>query len=129
MKKQILALVTVVLMAGTALYGQSAPKNFNPAGEWNYLAPDAPEGYQSGTFIVTAASNAYSVTFGVAGSDYRIPGEKVKFENNVMTFYVLLDGTQIDFILKIESEKKMTGKASYFEGEVPLTLTKAEKKQ
>ncbi|MCU0362492.1 MAG: hypothetical protein MUD02_06910 [Bacteroidales bacterium] len=128
MKNKILTLISLLLLAGTTLSGQSAPKNLNPVGDWNYLAPDAPEGYQSGTFSVTSANNAYSVTFGVAGSDYRIPGEKVKFENNVMTFYVLLDGTQIDFNLKIESEKKMTGKASYFEGEVPLTLTKAEKK-
>jgi hypothetical protein len=59
------------------------------------------------------------------GSDYKLPGEQVKAANDSVFFNIYLEGQDIKVMLKLESESKMTGKAVYSEGEVPLTLTKA----
>jgi hypothetical protein len=60
----------------------------------------------------------------LTGSDYAIPGDKTKVENDTITFTVLLEGTEIAISLKAENGIKMTGKAVYVDGEIPLTLTK-----
>ena len=58
------------------------------------------------------------------GSEYKLPGENVKTVNDSVLFNIYLEGQDIKVMLKLESESKMTGKAVYSEGEVPLTLTK-----
>ena len=39
-----------------------------------------------------------------------------------------MEGQDIKVLLKVENDMKMTGKAVYSEGEVPLTLNKVEQK-
>lgn len=128
MKNKVFTVIILSILAVYTAGAQPEQKNLNPVGEWSYAAPYAPEGYQSGSFTVAFSDKQYTVGFGVAGSDYKVPGEKVKFENNTFTFLIFLEGQQIDFILKMDTEKKMTGKATYSEGDVPLTLTRIEKK-
>jgi len=59
-----------------------------------------------------------------AGSEYKLPGENVKAVNDSILFSIYMEGQDIKVMLKIENETKMSGKAVYSEGEVPLTLTK-----
>jgi len=41
-----------------------------------------------------------------------------------LAFVVFLEGDQIAVSLKAENDAKMTGKAVYSQGEIPLTLTR-----
>jgi len=128
MKNKILTILVISIFSVITLSLKAAPDKFNPVGQWSYSAPYAPEGYQSGTVEIGLTDGKYTASFSVSGSEYKLPAEKVKFENDVMTFIIMLEANQIDFTLKLESEKKMTGKAVYSEGEVPMTLAKVEKK-
>jgi len=117
-------MISVITLNGQA----TAPNKLNPVGQWSYSAPYAPEGYQSGTIEIGFADGKYAASFSVTGSDYKMPAEKAKFEKDIVTFIVMIEANQIDITLKMESETKMTGKAVYSEGEVPMTLTKVVKK-
>ena len=128
MKNKILAILVVSIFSALTVNGQATPNKLNPVGQWSYSAPYAPEGYQSGNIEVGLTDGKYTASFSVTGSEYKMPAEKVKFENDIVTFIIMIEANQIDITLKMESEKKMTGKAVYSEGEVPMTLTKVEKK-
>jgi hypothetical protein len=122
MKKNILTLMLLSLICLTSL-GQQINK-FNPSGTWNFEALYAPEGYQTGTIIVGQEAKQLTASMSFTGSEYKIPGEKVKQAGDSLKFAVYLEGEVISIALKMESNIKMSGKASYSEGEVPLSLTK-----
>jgi hypothetical protein len=129
MKSKILAILVISMISVITINGQAtAPNKLNPVGQWSYSAPYAPEGYQSGTVEIGLTEGKYTASFSVTGCDYKMPAEKVKFENDIVSFIVMVEGNQIDITLKMEGDKKMTGKAAYSEGEIPMTLTKVEKK-
>lgn len=123
MKKGILAIMLIVISMPFLSAQNDQPKN-NPVGTWKFEAPYAPEGYTSGTIVVGLTEQKHTTTMSFAGSDYKIPGEKVKAQNDSILFSIFLEGQDINVLLKIENETKMSGKAVYSEGEVPLTLTK-----
>jgi hypothetical protein len=96
----------------------------DPVGKWKFEAPTAPEGYTSGSINISFANNKYSTAISLAGSDYTLLGDKTKVENEVVSFVVMIDSTEVAISLKPESDVKMTGKAVYVDGEIPLTLTR-----
>jgi len=116
----------ISLFAICAVSAQTTPKKANPVGKWKFEAPYAPEGYNSGIIEFSLAENKYSTFILMPGSDYKIPGEQTKVENDTVSFFILLDGAQISINLKTESDVKMTGVAVAPDGEIPLTLTKEE---
>ncbi|NSW94089.1 MAG: hypothetical protein HPY62_05190 [Bacteroidales bacterium] len=75
------------------------------------------------------AENIYNASISFAGSDYKIKGEKVKFENGTLSFNVYVEGTEVSISLKMENDAKMAGKAVYYEGEIPITLTKEQQQK
>jgi len=101
----------------------------DPIGTWKFEAPYAPEGYTSGTIVVGMAENKYNSTMVFTGSDYKLTGEKVKFEKDTVSFTIYIEGEDINVTLKMENGTKMAGKAVYSEGEVPLTMTKTVEKK
>jgi hypothetical protein len=103
---------------------QTAKERTSPVGKWKFEAPTAPEGYNAGNIIISFAENKYSSAVSMAGSDYVIHGDKTKVENDVVSFILLLEGTEIAVTLKAESITKMTGIAITPDSEIPLTLTK-----
>jgi len=124
MKKSIFTYLMISLFAVCAVSAQTAPKKGNVVGKWKFEAPYAPEGYNTGSIEISFAEEKYSTAISLTGSDYTIPGDKTKVENDTVSFVVLLEGNEIAISLKAESDVRMTGKAVYFEGEIPLTLTK-----
>ena len=127
MKNRIIALTLVAFLYCLTVSGQSAPKKSNPVGSWKFEAPYAPEGYQSGMIEVGFTDKQYSTSMMFTGNEFKLPGEKVKFENDSLFFNIYVEGQDISVSLKLESPTKMVGKAVYSEGEVPLTLTKEVK--
>ena len=126
MKKRITTLVILSVLVLSSLSGRESTQKTNPAGSWKFEAPYAPEGYTSGKIEAVFAENSYTITISLTGSDYKIKGEKVKYENDTLSFSVNFEGTEVSIGLKMESPLKMSGKAVYYEGEIPLTLLKEE---
>ena len=124
MKKIIFTYLMVSLFAFCAVSAQTGSAKNNPVGKWKFEAPTAPEGYNSGSINITFTENKYSTAVSLTGSEIAIPGDKTKFENDTVSFIVLLDGNVVSISLKAENDIKMTGKAVYSEGVIPLTLTK-----
>ena len=124
MKKIIFNYLMVSLFACCAVSAQTGSAKNNPVGKWKFEAPSAPEGYNSGSISISFSENKYSTMISLTGSDNAIPVDTTKFENDTISFILLLDGNVVSISLKAETDTKMTGKAVYSEGEIPLTLTK-----
>lgn len=114
----------LLLFSASIISAQSPKGKTTPLGKWKYEAPYAPEGYTSGAIDIAFADDKYTTTISFTGSDYKIPGEKTKVEKENVTFVVYVEGNEVTINLKAESDTKMTGKAVYFEGEIPLSLTR-----
>jgi len=124
MKKILYPLIIISLFTISAVAQQGNKQNGKFFGTWKFDAPYAPEGYQSGTIVVAAEEKKPVATMSFTGNEYKIPGEKVIANNDSVNFSIYLEGQDIKVLLKVENESKMSGKAVYSEGEVPLILTK-----
>lgn len=124
MKNKILTTLLILVFAGLTAGAQTSQKKLNPVGSWKFDAPYAPEGYTTGTIIIGLQEKLHTASISFTGSEYKIPGEKVKVEGDSLKFDVYLEGATINILMKMESESAMTGKALTPDGEVPLTLKK-----
>jgi hypothetical protein len=122
--RKITTVFMLLLFSASIISAQSSADKKSPLGKWKFEAPYAPEGYTSGIIDVSFAENKYSTAISFTGSDYIIPGDKTKIENDTVSFVVIVEGNEVAVTLKAENNAKMTGKAIYSEGEIPLTLTK-----
>ena len=126
--KKIVPLI-LFIMFSIAVSAQTAPGKKDPVGLWKFEAPYAPEGYTSGTIEVGLADNKYSAAMAFTGSEFKFIGEQVKFKNDSVFFSVLVEGNDVAVVLKIENETKMSGKATWSDGEASLELTKVVMEQ
>jgi hypothetical protein len=124
MRSKVITFLILSFISVFVASGQNGSKKISPVGTWKFEAPYAPEGYTSGTIVVGLNDQKYSTTMAFAGSESKLFGEKVKAVNDSVLFSVFLQGQDIKVMLKLEDISKMSGKAVYSEGEVPLTLTK-----
>ncbi len=122
--RKLTTLFLLLLLSVPVISAQDSTAPKNPLGKWKFEAPYAPEGYTSGTIEIAFAENKYSANISFTGSDFKIPGDKTKVEKENVTFVVLVEGNEVAISLIPENDLKMTGKAVYSEGEIPLTLTK-----
>ena len=129
MKKGIFTLLLFALCAIFTATGQTNSKNATHTGKWKFEAPYAPEGFNTGTIDVKFAEDKYTTSISFPTSGYTLAGEKAKVEKDNLSFTVFVEGQEVVVYLKSDTDKKMTGKAVYFEGEIPLTLTKQEAAQ
>ncbi len=124
MKKVFFAIVLISVFVASAIAEQSkAPKN-DPVGKWKFEAPTAPEGFTSGNIDVKFAEKKYSANMTFTGSENKISGENVKFENDSLVFSVYIEGQEVNVSLKFSEQSKMAGKAVYSQGEVALSMTR-----
>jgi hypothetical protein len=114
----------LMLFSVSIISAQPSKSKIDPVGKWKFEAPFAPEGFTSGIIDLSFADNKYSSAISFTGGDYIIPGDKTKVENDSVTFVVVVEGNEVTVSLKAENDVKMAGKAVYFQGEIPLTLTK-----
>lgn len=123
MKGKTLSILAIIMLIAFSANAQTRTK-LNPVGTWKFEAPAAPEGYTTGTIVVGLQEKAHTASISFTGSEYKIPGEKVKVDGDSLKFDVYLDGATINILMKMVSESAMTGKALTPDGEVPLTLKK-----
>ena len=124
MKKGFLSLIIILGLCFNSLAQDPAAQKKDPVGKWKFEAATAPEGYTSGTMVFSLAENKYTAGIIFTNFEYKFPGEKVKVEGDSVSFFVSIEGQLIDISLKMENASKMTGKAVYTEGNIPLVLTK-----
>jgi len=126
MKNKILSLSVVFIFVISSVSAQNTIQKNNPVGKWKFEAPYAPEEYSTGIIDIGLADNKYSAIIMFTGIDYKMPGEKVKFENDTISFAVYVEENDVSISLKMENNLKMAGKAVYSEGEIPLTLSREQ---
>jgi hypothetical protein len=124
MKNRIFTLLIFLLFTITMVSAQNDQKNNDQLGKWKFEAPYAPEGYTTGIIEVGLNENKYSASISFTGNDYKIPAEKIKVEGDTLLFVVFIQDSEITINLKMDGNSKMSGKAIYSEGEIPLTLTR-----
>jgi hypothetical protein len=123
MKKIILSILFVIFSL-PVVTAQNNQEKKDPVGKWKFEAPAAPEGYTSGTIEVGLADKKYSTAMYFTPIDTKYSGDVVKIENDTLIFNVFIDDEDVVVTLKIEDSVKMSGKAVYSGGEVPLALIK-----
>lgn len=127
MKSRIISISVLFLFIAVSASAQTGVKNDNAIGKWKFEAPYAPEGFTTGTIEFSVTDNKYTSAISFSGNDYKIAGDKTKIAKDTVSFSVLIEGNEVAITLKPDGDSKMTGKAVYFEGEIPLTLTKEVK--
>ena len=125
--KKLLTFAMLVLFSISFVNAQTAKTKKDPAGDWKFEAPYAPEGYTSGKITIGFAEKKYTAVISMTGNEYKINGENVKFENDTLTFSVYIEGETVGVKMKMEDPVKMTGAATSSQGEIPLTATKQVK--
>ncbi len=124
MKNKICILLIITLFISLSVSAQTQSRKKDPAGEWKFEAPYAPEGYTSGNIVISQAEKKYSASMAFTGMDYKFPGENIKVTKDSIFFSIYVEGEAVAVRLKHEDPAKMTGSATYSGGVVPLTLLK-----
>jgi hypothetical protein len=127
MKTKTLTFLAIFLFTVVSVNGQNNARKNSPLGTWKFDAPYAPEGYTSGIITVGFENQKNTASLSFEGNDFKIPGENIKSSSDSLIFSVYVENQDVKVLLKIENGAKMSGKAIYSEGEVPLTLTKSTK--
>jgi hypothetical protein len=128
--KKTITTICILCFAGTIVSGQnSGGMKTDPAGNWKFEAPYAPEGYTSGTLTVSLNESKYDAAMTFTGIDYKFKAENVKVANDSLTFSVYVEGNYVNLSLRVEDRAKMSGKAVYSEGVIPLALIRSEEEQ
>ncbi|MCX6223403.1 MAG: hypothetical protein NTV01_01385 [Bacteroidia bacterium] len=126
MKKTLfLAVAFFIVGIGLQSFTQGSSP-VDPVGTWSYKAATAPEGYGAGDIVIAKDKDVFiaSLKFG----DYVVKGTGVKYEKDVLTFKVFLEGEYISVKATFAGDG-IKGTASYSEGDVPFTaIKKATKK-
>lgn len=130
MKKIIVFSLLILFCLPVIISAQDNKSTKDPVGKWLYEGPAAPEGYTSGKLEFSVADKKYNAIWTFTGSEEnKYPSDNIKFRNDSLVFNVNVNGEDVAVALKIEENSKMTGKAIYSGGEVPMTLTREMKKE
>ena len=125
--KQLISLILLTLLSFPAINAQTSKVRKDPAGDWKYEALYAPSEYSTGVIKITDAEKKYSAVITFHGSEFKITGENVNYENDSLTFSIYVEGEMVSVVMKMDDASVMTGKALYSMGEVPLTAKRVEK--
>ena len=125
--KNIVSLSMLILFSISLINAQTTKTEKDPSGDWKFAAPYAPEGYTTGNITIGLAEKKFTVAISMPGSDYKINGENVKFENDSLKFSVYIEGENVGVKMKMEDASRMTGSALSSQGEIPLTAAKQTK--
>ena len=118
MKKTFaIAALIFIFAAGILPVTASIPVS-DPVGTWTYAAPSAPEGYGKGDIVIAKDKDAY--TAALKFGDYEIKCTSVKFEKDVFSFKVFIEGEYVSIKATITADE-LKGTASYSEGDLPFT--------
>jgi hypothetical protein len=125
--KKLIPFALLIIFSISVTSAQTSKVKKDPVGDWKFEAPYAPESYTSGKVTVGFAEKKYSATMSFTGSDYKLPGENVKFEKDTLSLIVYVEGETVTITLKMDDADKMSGNAVYSDGSIPLTMARVKK--
>lgn len=120
MKKSMVIIFSLFLCV--TLYAQN--KN-SLVSLWEYSAPDAPYGYQSGTIDIKEVEGKLTGEVKIQGSTIRI--QEIKKENGQYTCSFYVEGQDMDITMKQPDKNKLEGKAVGGGMDIPFTCKPAKK--
>ena len=122
--KRIILLVFILSISSLLVFSQrmTGSRKTDPSGVWEFDAQYAPEGFTSGKVVVKNREDSCVVTMTFTGNDYPFEGERVKYWNDSLIFYMDIQGEYVKINLKVEDQATITGTAVYSEGVVPLSF-------
>jgi hypothetical protein len=125
--KKVFGIIIIALVCFN-LSAQTAKVTHNPVGKWDFEAPNAPGGYNSGVVELSSVQNKLTATMSFSGNDYKFPVDKVKFENDSVKISLSIEGNDVNIKIKFDEADKMSGVAVTYDGEIPLILTREKGK-
>jgi hypothetical protein len=126
MKNRIYSILAIIVFSAFSANAQTKAK-IDPAGTWKFEVPTA-SGSTRGNIIIDTADKKLTVTMSITGTENSIPGKQVKVSGDSLTFQVYFQGEEVNMAMKMESDTNMSGIATHSEGDIPLTVTKENKK-
>lgn len=111
----ILGLISIIALSATVK---------DPVGKWKFTAPGAPYGYVQGLIEIVKDLDEYKATLSFTGMEYKFELEKVKYEDEKLSFSLYLEGEDIYVLMSFSEDDKLSGKALYSQGEVALYATR-----
>jgi len=122
-KKSTFLLSFMIILGFISIIALSATVK-DPVGKWKFTAPGAPYGYDQGLIEIVHELDEYKATLSFTGMDYKFELEKVKFEDEKLSFSLYLEGEDIYVLMSFSEDDKLSGKALYSQGEVALYATR-----
>lgn len=120
--KKVLCTLCCLIMCAT-MYAQD--KACKLSGSWSFSAPDAPYGYQAGTFKFDEKDGKLTAVVDINGSAFTISEIKKGTEAYTCSFDV--DGSFVSLSIK-QKDTKLEGVAEAEGTVIPLKFTPAPKK-
>lgn len=122
-KKSTFLLSFMIILGFISIIALSATVK-DPVGKWKFTAPGAPYGYDQGLIVIVKELDEYKATLSFTGMNYKFELEKVKFEDEKLSFIIYLEGEDIYVLMSFSEDDKLSGKALYSQGEVALYATR-----
>jgi hypothetical protein len=112
----------VILTLTSSFTPASSAKKFSPAGSWTYSVPGVPEGYETGTMIISETGKVLKVTLQL-NEYYSVEAEKIVHNKKNLSFSVWVESEEV-MITGTFEENTFNAILSYFEGEFELNATR-----
>jgi len=119
-KNLLFCLFIMFFLSGTLSLNAQVKKTYQ--GKWNFEAPTAPEGYNSGTITFKADSSIMEFTYGY----YPYYSSRLRVKSDSIIYTTNVDGEIVLFSLKIKGKSYITGDAVWSTGQSEMILTKKE---
>ncbi|MBT3383150.1 MAG: hypothetical protein HN778_15830 [Prolixibacteraceae bacterium] len=123
MKKLLVLAFLVAIVSGTLTAGV-AQGNKDIVGEWKFESPNAPYGYDKGSFIFSEKEGKLVGEIKFA-EGYKMELKEVTFSDDELNCNLYVDYNLVKLKGKIEG-KKLTGTADSPEGALPFTAEKVK---
>ena len=112
----------IILTLTSSFTPASSVKKFSPAGSWTYSVPGVPEGYETGTMIISETGKVLKVTLQL-NEYYSVEAEKIVYNKKNLSFSVWVESEEV-MITGTFEENTFNAILSYSEGEFELTATR-----
>lgn len=122
MKKLLIFVFMMALLAGSANSVMAAKSNKTVVGEWKYEVPTAPYGYEKGVVVISEKDGKLAGEVKLDGG-YKIELKQVTLADNTLKFGLYVDYEYVSVTSTIDG-KKMAGTVNSSEGTMKLTAEK-----
>ena len=119
-KTLLFCLFIMFFLSGTLSLDAQVKKTYQ--GKWNFEAPTAPEGYNTGVITFKADSSVMEFS----GGYYIYPSSRLQAKSDSIIYTTNVDGEMVLFSLKIKDKSNITGDAVWSTGQSEMILTKKE---